>query len=159
MKKIEVHVPEGYELDEENSTPTCIRFKPAFGYIDVAKELFKEGSKSYIISERGKVEEANWLDVYSAAGNNCVSERQAEKLLAFNKLMNVAKFLNNGWTPDFKKVREKWFIYIDEGGNLDYGWDEQCCYGYIYFKNKGLAQKAVEILGQETIRLALCADY
>jgi hypothetical protein len=29
----------------------------------------------------------------------------------------------------------------------------------IYFKSKELAQQAIEILGEETIKLALCTNY
>ncbi len=86
---------------------------------------------------------------------------QAKKLLAINKLMNVAKYLNDGWQPDWNDVNDyKWFIYFSN----DYKTlNTDCVHSmqqhFIYFKSDELAKQAIEILGEETIKLALCTDY
>ena len=54
-KEIKINVPEGYEIDKENSTFECIKFKPIkkeLTYEDVAEELFSDIG-FYIISKGG----------------------------------------------------------------------------------------------------------
>lgn len=92
----------------------------------------------------------------------CTTSRQYYKLLAINKLINLAKWLNNGWQPDWKNINEiKYTIGYDYKNDriifnitsISYNWN------IVYFKSEELAKQAVEILGEETIRLALCTDY
>lgn len=86
-KELKIQVPEGYEIDKENSTFECIKFKPikkCLTYDDVAKELFK-GRNKYIHAFSAS---DGWKE------SVCTSDKQVEKLLAINKLMNVAKYLN-----------------------------------------------------------------
>ena len=48
-KEIKITVPEGYEIDKENSTFECIKFKKkGLTYDDVAEKLFKN-KKTYFI--------------------------------------------------------------------------------------------------------------
>ena len=55
-KEIKINIPEGYEMDKENSTFECIKFKPIkkeLTYEDVAEELF---SKNMFTSDiKGKI--------------------------------------------------------------------------------------------------------
>ena len=98
------------------------------------------------------------INVY-VDSNNCTSEKQAKKLLAINKLMNVAKYLNGDWQPNWNDVYEKkWYIFIeDKQIKINNTYRLQC--NDIYFKSQELAEQAIEILGEETIKLALCTDY
>lgn len=153
-KEFKIQVPEGYEIDKENSTFECIKFKPikkVLTYGDVAEELFKDRLKYCHIF---KVKE-EW------AIHECTSQRQAEKLLSINKLLNVAKYLNGEWLPNWKEADEKkYFIYICP----------RDCYtsvksatvhmsDIVYFKSEELARQAIEILGEETIKTALSTDW
>lgn len=93
-KEFKIQVPEGYEIDKENSTFECIKFKPikkVLSYEDVARELFRN-KDGYICS-------FSYLKDWECT--TCTSQKQAEKLIAINKLMNVAKYLNNGWIPNW----------------------------------------------------------
>lgn len=156
-KEIKITVPKGYEIDKENSTFECIKFKKKqLTYEDVAKKLFtcKECFYPDIV---GIVRYISNLGTGYDQPNNCTSRKQAEKLLAINKLMNVAKYLNDGWEPDWDNISEyKYFI----NGNL--GICQNCMFPSginVYFKTENLAKQAIEILGEETIKLALCTDY
>lgn len=153
-KEFKIQVPEGYEIDKENSTFECIKFKPikkAMTYDDVARELFKDKNRyitTFSCLKGGK-------DV------TCTSSKQAEKLIAINKLMNVAKYLNGDWKPNWEEADEKkYFIYICP----------RDCYtsvksatihmsDIVYFKSEELAKQAIKILGEETIKTALSTDW
>lgn len=115
-KEIKINVPEGYEIDKENSTFKCIKFKPIkknLTYEDVAEELFDDtgffiASRDYVlfISELNEKEDKN----------NATSKEQLERLLALNQLLNIAEYYNK------KSPKKKDCIYyIDfEKGSSEY---------------------------------------
>lgn len=142
MKEVRIIVPKGMEIDRENSTFECIKFKlKAETYEDVAKKLFSDNNCYHI-------------------AQNCTTEKQAQKLLAINKLMNVAKYLNDGWQPDWNNISEpKIYIYININNKVSVGNISSYNLTNTYFKSEKLAKKAIDILGEETIKLALCTDY
>lgn len=158
-KEVKIQVPEGYEIDKENSTFECIKFKPikkTETYDDVAIELFLN-KKTYFTDAHGKISDVTIRDTYCEP-NNCVTRKQGEKLLAINKLMNVAHYLNKDWKPNWAEDHQnKFYISIKNGTiNIDY-----VCIsndGVVFFPNEETAKKAIEILGEETIKLAL-GDY
>ena len=93
--------------------------------------------------------------------NNCTSKNQANKLLAINKLLNVAKYLNDGWQPDWQNANEfKYCITIDYNSDiLSIHRVRLSSDAVVYFKTIELAWKAINILGEETIKLALSTDW
>lgn len=153
-REVKIQVPEGYEIDKENSTFECIKFKPKkLTYKDIAKNLFKD-NKAYYINTDGTICYFLCSSHYPYS-NNAVSKEQWEKLLALNKLINVAKYLNGDWKPDFTNIREeKWFIKT-ESGKIITAWTSLHNIGTPCFKTAELARQAIEILGEETIKLAL----
>lgn len=161
-KEFKIQVPEGYEIDKENSTFECIKFKPikkTTTYKDVAKELFSE-KWAYYVREDGRIGNC-FLTTGFLNGNNCISLKQAEKLIAINKLMNVAKYLNGDWHPDWDKPQEKKYYIKVDAYPYNLKVDFNLCYrdGNIYFKSEELAKQAIEILGEDTIKLALSTDW
>lgn len=163
-KEFKIQVPEGYEIDKENSTFDCIKFKPikkVLAYEDVAKELFKD-KKGYYTDERGRVLYSKFTGEQFLDANNCTSEKQAQKLLAINKLMNVAKYLNSDWKPNWENSSErKYYIeYYDRCNKYSIGSLTSIGnVGQVFFKSEELAKQAIEILGEETIKLALSTDW
>lgn len=146
-KEVKIEVPKGYEIDKENSTFECIKFKPikkAMTYEDVARELFKDKNRYITTFSYLK----GWKDV------TCTSSKQAEKLIAINKLMNVAKYLKNK-----NKGDKNYFIYIGENGELDFAWGDSSVERMIYFDCRDSAIEAIEILGEQTIKTALSTDW
>lgn len=158
-KELKIIPPEGYEIDKENSTLEVIKFKlikKAKTYFDVAKSLF-EGKRSWFFTGWGSV--TSTIPCTYRDANLCTSEEQAQKLLDINKLMNVAKYLNKGWKPDFKNSSQLKY-------NLGVANDHiliDCTYGYnkcfVYFKTRELAEQAIEILGEETIKNIFSNDW
>lgn len=157
-KEIKITVPEGYEIDKENSTFECIKFKKkGLTYIDVADSLFKN-KKTYYIQTNSTITYCETLltgNYYDA--NNATSEKQLQRLLAINKLMNVAEYLNEGWKPDYLSDGiPKWtIIYNKEKYTFDFHQEWFACYSPVVFKSAKLARQAIEILGEEEVKLAL----
>lgn len=159
-KVLKIEIPEGYEVDREKSTFEKIVFKPKKeSYNDVCKELFLD-KLGYFCNRRGEIEYTTLDDYYYKDISNCTSEKQAKKLLAINQLMNVAKYLNEGWQPDWNNQDEKkYLIYLGIGERINVNWTVVVNGHVVHFRTEELAQKAIDILGEETIKLALSTDW
>lgn len=94
-KEFKIQVPEGYEIDAENSTFECIKFKPIkkdITYEDMCENLLF-GDNGFYISAVGEIEEMvplSWKD----DKNNATNKKQLERLLALNQLLNIAEYYN-----------------------------------------------------------------
>lgn len=155
-KNLQIIPPEGYEIDKENSTLEKIVFKKVeekLTYEKIADKLFQYESH-YYIDENGHI-------MLTSAGWQCLNvtptPQQLNRVLALNKLMNVAYYLNNDWKPNWNNnIERKYFIYYDSKDKtfiIDYTTYFNC--GIVYFESEELAKQAIEILGEETIKLAL----
>lgn len=155
MKKLEIEIPNDKEIDwEASAKQKQIVFKDKqLTYTDVCKRLFKK--EHYFIDTNGSlccaIESAN------TCPNNASTKHQLECILAKNKLANCAVYLNNGWKPDL--YTDNGFCIVLDGYNnlvID-SCGVLCPYslGKVIFKSRELAKQALEILGEETIRLAL----
>lgn len=103
-KEIKINVPEGYEIDKENSTFEYIKFKPIkkeLTYEDVAEGLF-DGA-SFYISDHGEV--LYLSETYKKnEKNNATSKKQLERLFALNQLLNIAEYYNKKSPKEEKKI-------------------------------------------------------
>lgn len=144
--EIKINVPEGYEIDQENSTFECIKFKPkTLTYNDIALALCKN-NKTY---------KATFEVELGYLGGLCTSVQQVKKLVAINKLINVAKYLNGDWEPNFRSINESKFYFTLINNNLKIIEHYTDNLGTPCFKSEELAIQAIEILGKETIKPAL----
>lgn len=158
-KEVKIQVPEGYEIDKKNSTFECIKFKPikkVETYDDVARALFS-GKLGYYINTQGEILSVD-LSEQEDELTNCVTRKQGEKLLAINQLMNVAYYLNKGWEPDWATFHQPKFYIAIENGCIKINKTLLCQCPVVVFLSRETAKRAVEILGEETIRKAL-GDY
>lgn len=94
------------------------------------------------------------------------SIRHERKIEAINKLLEVAKYLNKNedgsdWVPDWKSnSRDRWYIFIDVEGDVHV--DEELDglnSRIVYFRTEELAKQAIQILGEDIIKLALTTEY
>lgn len=158
-KELKIIPPEGYEIDKANSNLQKIVFKPTkkeeLTYRDIAAKLFRS-NKSFVANDI--------LSCYPYGAdytNNptlCTSRGQAQKLLAINKLMNTAKYLNENWIPDWSRKGPKFYFRI-EIGEIIIGTAYSTLSSAVYFKTAELAERAKKILGEEVIKLALSTDW
>lgn len=95
-KELKVQAPEGYEIDKENSTFECIRFKlikKDITYDDVCNALFV--NDTYYTSDRGYIHKgATWDNEIIPDKNIATNRKQLERLLALNQLLNIAEYYN-----------------------------------------------------------------
>ena len=115
--QLTIDIPEGMEIDLENS--------------DLAKGIVKFKKKDITYEN---VEDALKL------GKNCksiiINESNASKLVALSKLMNIAKYYNGDWKPNWRSLTEsKYYIYYSTRSNI-YGVSNTSStnYGNIYFR-------------------------
>lgn len=89
--------------------------------------------------------------------NNAPTKEQWEWLLALNKLKNTAIVLNGSWKPDWKDYLADNYVlaYNHLTNSIEISWNMTIQHSLVYFKTKELALKAVEFLGEETIKTAL----
>jgi hypothetical protein len=107
------------------------------------------------MNEYGMVAESNiWsriADVFTV-----FNERQAARLFAINQLMNVAEYFNQEHAPldahvftiEFSSITDSCVITADEFDELYYN-------GSVLFNRFSDAEAAIEILGEDVIKLAL----
>lgn len=160
-KVLEIEVPQGYEIDKKQSSFEKIVFKKVeekLTYDDIAKKLFSD-KIYYYIERQGNICKTinNNPSIHDIEPNHSPTKFQLERLLALNKLMNTAYYLNEGWEPDWNNgLQVKFSIYYNHTSKT-IRTDYDICFnsGKVYFKSKELAEQAVEILGEETIKLAL----
>lgn len=125
-------------------------------YDDVLKELFLDKIASWVgiskiyTATNGR---ANYNDL-----NNCTSYAQAKRLLAFNKLMNITKYLNGDWKPDFDGGHENWNI-CKEGDTFLAMYTKFVNKADVYFKSKDLAYEAIRLMGKDSLNDLFSTDW
>lgn len=156
-KEMKIVPPEGYEIDKENSTFECVKFKPieiAKTYKEVEDKLFLDVNKEYFINAQSS-DKNSIFNQTCVQCVKCCSDKQLAKIIAIAKMMNVAKYLNDSATEYCS-----YYIYIDKSDKIGIGMQyTDNSHLYTSFNSKELAQQAISILGEETIRLALSTDW
>lgn len=116
-------------------------------YDDICKKLFFNKTAYWV---RGKnIEEGVIRESYNDS-DNCTSVAQVKRVVAFNKLQNIAKYLNKGWKPDFCNTEKKWAIIKHvEGFSPKYIMMTNDA--NVYFKSKDLANEAIRLMGEESL--------
>ena len=90
--------------------------------------------------------------------NNCTSMAQAKRMFAFNKLQNIAKYLNDGWKPKFDKKTENWQICCDDGAYLP---KFTCIFddASVSFPSKEVTNEAIRLMGEESLNDLFNKDW
>ena len=94
-KEVKIQTPKGYEIDKENSTFECIKFKPIKRYItyeDICNSILKTG---YYTNSYGEIV-GSIINIASprTGKNNATNTKQLERILALNQLLNIAEYYN-----------------------------------------------------------------
>lgn len=133
--QLTIEIPEGMEVDTENSdlAKGIIKFKPK--YITYSR----------IINSFNSITNTN---VY-------IHSSDTKALKAIAQLMNIAKYYNGDWKPDWNNPNEyKYFIvYNCNTYKVDYNWTS--IYDRVYFKNKKDAQSVIDNLNFRAILNAI----
>lgn len=125
-------------------------------YYDILRELYN-GKTAYWIYDKciesGKQSSYNFDDAV-----NCTSVAQAKRMVAFNKLQNIAKYLNGGWKPNFDGDHGNWNICKD-GDTLLATYTRNVNKANVYFKSKDLAYEAIRLMGEDSLNDLFSTDW
>lgn len=135
--QLTIDIPEGMEIDLENS--------------NLAKGIVKFKKKDITYED---------VEYTLKLGKNCksiiINESNASKLVALSKLMNIAKYYNKDWKPDWNNSdKSKYYIRYNTGiyaVDCNYTYN----YGNIFFKNK---DDALEVIYNPNFRDILDKIY
>lgn len=134
--------------DDKEGNPTT--------YDDICKELFLKKTVYWAANKDINscvTNEHNYNDI-----DNCTSIAQAKRLAAFNKLQNIAKYLNKGWKPDFTGSNPC-TICKNRAGGYNFLTNGLHQAGAIYFKTEELAKEAIRIMGDESLNNLFSTDW
>ena len=166
---VEYHVPDNIQFFfaedgklmvrkkiEGDENPTKDDEANPITYDDICKKLFLHKRTYWIYNKKIENNVSGYLTYNDLS--NCASEAQAKRLAAFNKLQNIAKYLNKGWKPDFSSFEKKWCIGKD-GKSLTAKYNLVMNEASIYFKNKDLVSEAILLMGKESLNDLLSTDW
>lgn len=88
----------------------------------------------------------------------CTTPEQVKCMTAFNKLQNIAKYLNGDWMPDFDGYNKNWFIRIENGKYVArfFKWFNN---GSVYFKSEEAANEAIRLMGEDSLNDLYSTDW
>ena len=121
--QLTIDIPEGMEIDLENS--------------DLAKGIVKFKKKDITYDDILQAYATDFGGI--RVPNHCI-----DKILAISQLMNIAKYYNKDWKPDWNNSdKSKYYIRYNTGtyaADCNYTYN----YGNIFFKNKKDAQAVID---------------
>lgn len=141
---------------DEKKTPDDKEGKP-ITYNDILKKLYFEKTAYWLSEKNNILEGKQYYSTYEDA-INCTTRAQAKRMIAFNKLQNIAKYLNDGWCPDFCNYGKKWAI-VKEGGNFYPKYNQMVNDASVYFKNEDLANEAIRLMGEDSLNDLFSTDW
>lgn len=156
---------------EHENVPNKEEEKP-ITYDDICKKLYLEKTaywaygKGYVHGEKQGNESCK--DVV-----NCTTPAQAKRYAAFNKLQNIAKYLNDGWKPNFDDTLQEKFCISYTGDEPESDSqvdlfksyqvyckvDEPVYESLIYFKTFKLACEAIRLMGKDSLNDLFSTDW
>lgn len=126
-------------------------------YDDILKELYLSKTAYWACGEKAIAQRRQRSREHKDSVN-CTSEAQARRMAAFNKLQNIAKYLNKGWKPKFGCNEENWAIVKDEECFVA-RYNTMTNDGSSYFKNADLANEAIRLMGEESLNDLFSTDW
>ena len=109
MKEIKITPPEGYEVDKENSTFDCIKFKQVEKKNLTWQEIQDKnlGKTQFYINSYGSTVDIKLTDLYKHNKTHIPSKHIAEKVIALCQLHIIAEWYNDGWVADWNNREQK----------------------------------------------------
>lgn len=135
--KLTINIPDGMEIDLQNSNfgTGVIKFKKKeLRYEDIEASLDLEGNRTGIPAD----------------------DNNAFKLCAIDRLMNIARYYNGDWKPDWDCPEEnKYYIYRVRG-NYDISMSTVLSFSVVIFKKK---EDALSVINNPNFREILDAIF
>ena len=141
-KEFKIQVPEGYEIDRENSTFEKIVFKKEERKLPKKWEDLYE-VKGWFVDFHSKVVTSGSMRTADSVKNRFPTKEEAEACLALAQLCQLRDRYNDGWKPDWRTGSEiKYCITIDENKITE--WQYITINRILYFKTEELRDKFLE---------------
>jgi hypothetical protein len=143
MKTLKINVPEGYEIDKEQSTFENIVFK------EIEKGLLKsweeiENLQGFFVDYGSDIRETD-VDVMKSKANRNIfaTKEQAIASIALAQLSQLREVYRQGWEPDWEnETQKKWCIRFYKG-TLDI--EDYCSTSYFFsFQSIEIAEQFLE---------------
>ena len=123
--KLIIDIPKGMEIDLENSNLAkgIVKFKK--------KDITYEDILQAYATDFGRIR----------VPNHCI-----DKILAISQLMNIAKYYNKDWKPNWNNSEEpKYYIYYNyNNGEYKLGFTTNVNWGDIYFRFRDNTQSVID---------------
>lgn len=124
--QLTIEIPEGMKIDTENSNfaEGIIKFKPKYiTYDDIVNSLSS-----------------------IACINVCIHSSNIKKLIAMAQLMNIAKYHNGDWEPNWNSREEaKYYIYYNhKEGRYKVNSTARINWGDVYFRFRDNAELVID---------------
>lgn len=142
---------------EGDENPTDAGEGKPITYDDILKELYLNKT-AYWLCDKNNILEGKQNDLSYEDSVNCTTRAQVKRCAAFNKLQNIAKYLNKGWKPKFGCDNENWAIVKDEEGLVP-RYNMITNDGSVYFKNADLVNEAIRLMGEESLNDLFSTDW
>lgn len=116
-KEVKINIPEGYEIDKENSTFECIKFKKKVNEINTWKDIkFISGS---FINNSAVITNVPIISKEDNDKNVFVSEKYAKSALALAQISQLMPYYGGEITnEEWKNDNWKYSIDVDAKGLL-----------------------------------------
>lgn len=142
---------------EGDENPTDAGEGKPITYDDILKKLYFEKTAYWLSDKNNILEGKQYYSTYEDA-INCTTRAQAKRMIAFNKLQNIAKYLNKGWKPKFNYNKENWAIVKEEEDFVP-RYNQLTNDGSVYFKNEDLVNEAIHLMGEESLNDLFSTDW
>lgn len=144
---------------DEKKTPDDKEGKP-ITYDDICKDLFYN-KDAYYLDESNKV--SSWVMTSSNYNDfdNCTSIAQAKRMIAFNKLQNIAKYINSklDWEPNFDDETESKYVIVKKGSGYTVKYVTSTNTAQIYFLSSDHANEAIRLMGEDSLNDLFSTDW
>ena len=141
---------------DKKPAPDAEEGKP-ITYDDICRKLFFRKNAWFLNHDTID----SWVQTLSNYRDfdNCTSVAQVKRMIAFNKLQNIAKYLNDGWKPNFEYGNKNWYICIEGVDNYKIFWSDIFNSGSVYFKTEELAWEAFRLMGEDSLNDLFSTDW
>lgn len=109
MKTLKIEIPNGFEIDKENSTFEQIVFKEIEKQVPKTWEELKTITGFYI-DEDSEIFKINSVLTRVHQKNVFATEEQAKASIALAQLSQLRDFYRNGWVPNWEDSNKKYCI-------------------------------------------------
>ena len=141
-KEFKIQVPEGYEIDRENSTFENIIFRKMERKLSKRWEdlPFVEG---WFIDAKCRIIETGKLTTQEYNKNTFPTKEEAEACLALAQLCQLRDIYNEGWKPNWEDYNETKYCIEFCQGRIE-TIDRVNCHKILTFKTEELRDKFLE---------------